>query len=61
MEKLAGHNRRSLDSLSAKCYYYYARVYELLGQLASIRRFVRLITSTRACRLPMSHGRNMFW
>lgn len=38
MEKLCSHNRRSLDLLSAKAYFYHSRVYELLGQLASIRR-----------------------
>ena len=38
MEKLCSHNRRSLDLLSAKAYFYHSRVYELLDQLASIRR-----------------------
>ena len=38
MEKLCSHNRRSLDLLSAKAYFYHSRVYELLDQLANIRR-----------------------
>lgn len=37
VESLSTLNRRSLDSLQAKCYFYYARAHELVGQLESIR------------------------
>lgn len=36
--KLSSLNRRSLDGLQAKCYFYYARAHELTGQLDTIRR-----------------------
>jgi len=47
-EKMALHNRRSLDPLNAVCYFYYARVYELAGQLKEIRSYLhaRLRSST---------------
>lgn len=38
MEKLARLNSRTLDLISARCFFYYARVYELRGELAGIRR-----------------------
>lgn len=37
MEKIVASNRRTLDALAAKCYYFYARVYELMGKLDQIR------------------------
>jgi 26S proteasome regulatory subunit N3 len=37
MEKIVASNRRTLDALAAKCYYFYARVYELVGKLDQIR------------------------
>ena len=48
IEKLVIHNRRTLDSLSAKCYFYHSFVYELRGQLFAIRGFLhaRLRTAT---------------
>jgi len=48
MNKLAGLNRRTLDLLSAKCFFYYSRSYELTGRLEDIRRFLhgRLRTAT---------------
>ena len=48
MEKVVVQNRRTLDGLSAKCYYYHSRIYELQGQLAAIRGFLhaRLRTAT---------------
>lgn len=48
MDKLCAHNRRSVDLLSAKAYFYHSWVYESLGQLANIRSFLhsRLRTST---------------
>ena len=48
MEKLVSHNRRSMDPLCARSYFYHSRVYELLNQLSSIRNFfhTRLRTAT---------------
>ena len=37
MDKIASQNRRTLDVIAAKCYFYYARVYELNGKLDRIR------------------------
>lgn len=39
-DKLTSLNRRTLDGLQAKCYFYYARAHELVGQLDSIRRYI---------------------
>jgi len=51
MKKLASTNRRTLDMLSAKAYFYYSRSYELTGRLESIRRelHARLRTATLRC------------
>ena len=38
MEKVGQLNSRTLDLISARCFFYYARVYELRGELAGIRR-----------------------
>jgi len=48
VQKLATHNRRTLDPLAAVCYFYYARAYELVGRLKEIRSFLHtsLRTST---------------
>ena len=48
MEKLFKLNSRTLDHISAKCYFYYARVAELRGNLADIRSTLhaRLRTAT---------------
>lgn len=37
MDKIVNQNRRSLDIISAKCYFYYGRVYELNGKLDQLR------------------------
>ncbi len=37
MEKIQNQNRRTLDVIAAKCYFYFARVYELNGKLDRIR------------------------
>ena len=43
MEKVAQLNSRTLDLISAKCFFYYARVYELRGDLAGIRRWANAV------------------
>jgi 26S proteasome regulatory subunit N3 len=40
VQKLATHNRRTLDPLAAVCYFYYARAYELVGRSQEIRSFL---------------------
>jgi len=39
MDKVATQNRRTLDLLAAKCYYYYSRSYEVTEQLDRVRRY----------------------
>lgn len=48
VQKLGSQNRRTLDLLAAKCYFYHSRSYELTGQLSKIRSFLhsRLRTAT---------------
>lgn len=48
MEKLNSHNRRTLDLIAAKTYFYYSRVAELTNKLDTIRSFLhaRLRTAT---------------
>lgn len=38
MQKISTQNRRALDIVVAKCYYYHARIYELLNKLDVVRR-----------------------
>jgi 26S proteasome regulatory subunit N3 len=40
MDKINCQNRRSLDIIAAKCYFYYSRTYELNGKLDKIRYFL---------------------
>lgn len=40
MQKISTQNRRALDLVAAKCYYYHARVYEFLDKLDVVRRYV---------------------
>ncbi|CAG0883163.1 unnamed protein product [Cyprideis torosa] len=46
--KVSSGNRRTMDLLASRCYFYYSRCYELEGKLNLIRRFLhnRLRTST---------------
>jgi len=37
MEKIVSQNRRTLDVISAKCFFYYGRINEICGKLDSIR------------------------
>ncbi|PVD35684.1 hypothetical protein C0Q70_02647 [Pomacea canaliculata] len=48
MAKLIPQNRRTLDMIAAKCYFYHSRAYELEGKLDTIRGFLhaRLRTAT---------------
>uniref|UniRef100_A0A3P8VJM1 26S proteasome regulatory subunit RPN3 n=1 Tax=Cynoglossus semilaevis TaxID=244447 RepID=A0A3P8VJM1_CYNSE len=48
LQKISSKNRRALDLVAAKCYYYHARVYEFLKQFDTIRSFLhtRLRTAT---------------
>ena len=39
MQKISTQNRRALDLVAAKCYYYHARVYEFLDKLDVVRRY----------------------
>ena len=38
MQKISSQNRRALDLVVAKCYYYHARIYEFLNKLDVVRR-----------------------
>lgn len=40
MQKVVTHNRRTLDLLAARCYFYHSRTYELAGKLDAIRRYI---------------------
>lgn len=48
MQIVKSQNRRTLDALAAKCYYFHTRCYELTGQLYQIKSFLhsRLRTAT---------------
>ncbi|KAJ8345619.1 hypothetical protein SKAU_G00298120 [Synaphobranchus kaupii] len=48
LQKISSQNRRALDLVAAKCYYYHSRVYEFLNQLDTVRSFLhtRLRTAT---------------
>uniref|UniRef100_A0A3Q3GMI4 26S proteasome non-ATPase regulatory subunit 3 n=1 Tax=Labrus bergylta TaxID=56723 RepID=A0A3Q3GMI4_9LABR len=48
LQKIGSKNRRALDLVAAKCYYYHARVYEFLSQFDTMRSFLhtRLRTAT---------------
>ncbi len=39
MQKIVAQNRRTLDLLAARCYFYHLRTYELAGKLDTIRRY----------------------
>lgn len=51
MQKLVHQNRRTLDILAARCYFYHSRAYELTNQLEKLRGFfhTRLQTSVLRC------------
>nr|CAH0100267.1 unnamed protein product [Daphnia galeata] len=49
MQKITTQNRRTLDLLAARCYFYHSRTYELAGKLDSIRSFLH--SRLRTCTL----------
>lgn len=49
MQKISTQNRRALDLVAAKCYYYHARVYEFLAKLDVVRRYRWPRVSLWAC------------
>lgn len=53
MSKIGSLNRRTLDMLAAKCYYYYARSYEVTKQLDAIRPVLH--ERLRTCTLRSDH------
>lgn len=53
MDKVAAQNRRTLDLLAAKCYYYYSRSYEVTEQLDKVRSFLH--SRLRTCTLRSDH------
>jgi len=53
MSKICSQNRRTLDMLAAKCYFYHSRTMELAGKLDSIRGF--LLGRLRTCTLRADH------
>lgn len=50
MHKLQGYNRRTLDLLAGKCYFYHSRSYEVVGHLAKIRSFLHSQLRTATLR-----------
>ncbi|XP_078036863.1 regulatory particle non-ATPase 3 [Augochlora pura] len=48
LQKIIAQNRRTIDLIAAKCYFYYSRAYELVGRLNLIRGtlLLRLRTAT---------------
>ena len=44
LQRVGSQNRRALDLVAAKCYYYHSRVYEFLNQLDTIRRYAHTHT-----------------
>ncbi|XP_010084066.1 PREDICTED: 26S proteasome non-ATPase regulatory subunit 3, partial [Pterocles gutturalis] len=40
MQKISSQNRRALDLVVAKCYYYHSRIYEFLNKLDVVRSFL---------------------
>jgi len=50
MQKLKNHNRRSLDLIAAKCYFYYSRAYEQDKKFDQIRPFLHAKLRTATLR-----------
>ena len=55
MDRLSDYNRRSMDMIAAKCYFYHSVAYEKAGKLDTIRPF--LYAKLRTCTLRKDyHG-----
>ncbi|WAR05497.1 PSMD3-like protein [Mya arenaria] len=50
MVKIGSQNRRTLDILAARCYFYHSRVYELKNQLEKVRNFFHSRLQTAVLR-----------
>ena len=50
MQIVKSQNRRTLDALAAKCYYFHMRCYELTGQLHQIKSFLHSSLRTATLR-----------
>lgn len=50
VQKIAAQNRRTIDLIAAKCYFYHSRAYELTNQLDKIRGFLHLRLRTATLR-----------
>lgn len=53
MDRVTSYNRRTLDMLAAKCYFYHVRIYELTNQLDKVRVFLH--ARLRTCTLRSDH------
>ncbi|KAK2143025.1 hypothetical protein LSH36_886g00041 [Paralvinella palmiformis] len=53
MDRVTAYNRRTLDMLAAKCYFYHVRIYELTNQLDRVRVFLH--ARLRTCTLRSDH------
>lgn len=50
VQKIISQNRRTIDLIAAKCYFYHSRAYELTNHLDKIRRFLHLRLRTATLR-----------
>ncbi|XP_015187085.1 PREDICTED: probable 26S proteasome non-ATPase regulatory subunit 3 [Polistes dominula] len=50
MQKIVMQNRRTIDLIAAKCYFYHSRAYELTNNLSKIRAFLHLRLRTATLR-----------
>ncbi|XP_053985339.1 probable 26S proteasome non-ATPase regulatory subunit 3 [Hylaeus volcanicus] len=50
LQKIIAQNRRTIDLIAAKCYFYYSRSYELVGRLDKIRGLLHLRLRTATLR-----------
>lgn len=50
VQKIVAQNRRTMDLIAAKCYFYHSRAYELTNQLEKIRSFLHLRLRTATLR-----------
>ncbi|CAF0724321.1 unnamed protein product [Brachionus calyciflorus] len=50
MEKITSQNRRTLDFIAARCYFFYTRIYEIAGKLDQIRYFLHSRLRTAVLR-----------